>query len=100
MHFSDIVHFVDKRWSSIKVDKMTLRFRIHGYSKCMLKGDGDIDTMVLVCNQVQINRVDVEVTVMETDDDSSDGEDYTNPNGIQRIHEVMEDDCEPNFFGH
>ena len=53
---------------------------ILGYSKCMLQRDGDMCTMIFVCMQMNMNRVNIEVNVRVTEDDMNEGEVGANTN--------------------
>ena len=100
MKFCELVGFVARKWSCMKEDEMTLRCGILGYSKCILDGDADVGRMIVLCKQMKVSCVDIQVIVMETDDDMSEIEEYINPNGNRCGQWDTELESKPNCFEH
>ena len=78
----DLIAFVVGNWRNVKLDYITLSYRVPGYSKwCMLVNDGDLDNMAIIVYQMNIDRVDVQVDDVESDDDLVDMQDNIILNG-------------------
>ena len=81
------------RWFESKI-------QIPGNSKVLLKSDGDICTMVMVCRQMNVGRIDFEVNFMETDCGMNEYEVDVIQNGSWSLQIVDEDENETNFYTH
>ena len=99
--FSKLVKFIAEKWSFADIGLLKLSYGIAGYSKCMLQCDSDMHTMALVCKQINVNFVDIEVSVREREGDMiavEVGGNRNECNGSWALQVVDDFDNEPNFF--
>ena len=73
-----MINVVGEKWPSIEIEDVTLTYRVLRYSKCMLDCDTDLEKLVLLCNIMGVSRVDAQVNVMVSDDESDEYEDDEN----------------------